>query len=169
MQSPLSLSRVKRRRRCQALFRSTEQGRQYLVCEIFLIVIPQISQSMNFRSLHRFFAFDFLTDSRCRSRWTLQSLPPWTAGTFPHSTQIPFLGQLPVSNVLLLPNMSPIAFGTSLRLRELEDGSASPDTGMRIGSPPSHPKNPRGCLIPHSIDSYGWFFKSYKERLSLWS
>ena len=60
----------------------------------------------------------------------------------------PSLLSLSVPFLLQLPGMSPIALGTSLCPRMLEDDSASPDTGMRIGSPPSPPKNPRGCLIP---------------------
>ena len=65
----------------------------------------------------------------------------------------PSLSSLSVSGLVLLPDMSPVALGTSLRLPGFENGSAPPETGMRIGSPPSHPKNPRGCLIPHSTDS----------------
>ncbi len=88
---------------------------------------------------------------------------PLDSRDFPALDANSFFGQLPVSDLLLLPNMSLIALGTSLRLRELEDGSAFPDTGMRIGSPPSH-KDPRDCLIPHSTDSYGLFFKSVQRK-----
>ena len=56
----------------------------------------------------------------------------------------PPLSSLSVSDLRLLRGMSQIALPASLRPRVLEDGSASPETGMRIGSPPSHPK----ALIP---------------------
>ena len=50
----------------------------------------------------------------------------------------------------------------------MENGPAFPDTGMWIGNPPFHPKNPRGCLIPHSTDSYGGVLQVVLERVSLW-
>ena len=73
---------------------------------------------------------------------------PLDSRDFPALDANPPLASLSVSGVLLLPNMSPIAFGASLRPRVLENDPASPETGMRIGNPPSHLKNPRGCLMP---------------------
>ena len=73
---------------------------------------------------------------------------PLDSRDFPALDANPPLASLSISDLLLLPNMSAIAFGTSLCPRVLEDDSASPETGMWIGSPPSHLKNPRRCLIP---------------------
>ena len=82
----------------------------------------------------------------------LTEASPLDSRDFPASDANPSLSSLSVPGLVLLPDMNPIALGTSLRLPGFENFPASPDTGMRIGSPPSHPKNPWDCLIPHSTD-----------------
>ena len=84
----------------------------------------------------------------------LTEASPLDSRDFPASDANPSLSSLSVPGLVLLPDMNPIALGTSLRPRMLKDGSAFPDTGMRIGSPPFHLKNPREALNKTGVVSW---------------
>ena len=95
---------------------------------------------------------------------SLTTPSPLESRDFPALDANPPLSSLPVLDL----RMSPIAFGTSLRLRVFENFPASPKTGMRIGNPPFHLKNPRGCLIPEEYRLVWVVLQVVLERISLW-